>query len=77
MARKYTIPTEAEIDDGPHPWASLLYWFPDDIFLRQAGYTIHARPRRGPVLWRDPWGEIVTEQQAMEVAQAANEIRAE
>lgn len=34
------------------PSASKADRFPDDRFLRAMGWVIHARPRKGPALWK-------------------------
>jgi hypothetical protein len=46
---KFPPPTEAS---GPNGWHETRRVFPDDIRLREHGWKIARRPRRGPALWR-------------------------
>ncbi len=47
-----------------NPWAETLKRYPRDQALRRFGFTIHARPRKGPVLW-GKGGRIFTEAEAL------------
>lgn len=49
---------------GPNGWHERRRIFPDDIRLRENGWKIARRPRRGPALWRK--GEqLLSEEEAL------------
>lgn len=44
----------------------------NDERLRDRGYRIHARPRQGPVLWKDPEGHVVEQGDALDCLSRVN-----
>jgi hypothetical protein len=39
-------------DAAVHPWKETKNRWPDDGWLRENGFTIAARPKVGPTLWK-------------------------
>ncbi len=53
---------------GPHRSACTVGRFPADDCLRLLGFTLHARPRGSDALWRGPTGVLMTQTEALRVA---------
>jgi hypothetical protein len=55
---------KAEETTGPNGWHETRRVWPDDIRLREHGWKIARRPKRGPALWRK--GELLlSEEEAL------------
>ncbi len=58
--------TTPEEDAWRERWSEKINRFSQDRRLRKHGFTIHARPRSGPVTWWHRYCGVVTEAVALE-----------